>query len=237
MTSVFCGSGAWARATEAKASSASARLKTKRITKGSKGYWDMPAIRRTRGRPVRRARMTPALWPFLGDDATARARSMSCPWRPCLQAPRHPGRDEVRDVAAHQRDLPHQRGRDVPHLGLAGRNTVSMSAPWRRSCPPSASRSRNRCRRAGRGRSATRPAALRGVDGEVGEGGDLDLGRRSSCAMPAVSAFSISIFSSVREQRRLARMHADADDQRVDQRAARAMTSVCPLVTGSNEPR
>ena len=55
-------------------------------------------------------------------------------------------------------------------------------------------------------------------------------------AMPAVSAFSISIFSSVENSGVLPGCTPMPMTSVSTMRAARAITSMCPLVTGSNEP-
>src|SRR5581483_8391769 len=90
--SVFCGSGAWARAAAASARAASARLMTRRIKEGLRvrfeGRGSVP--RQIWGTPGRR--LTPALWPFWGARAITgdrrRTRTQCRAGRGCTPVPR-----------------------------------------------------------------------------------------------------------------------------------------------------
>ena len=75
---------------------------------------------------MRARRMTPRLWPFWGDARKPQRAHAFFLAGLGLQPPGDGRRDELRHVAAHQRDLAHQRAVMWRTPGLAGRNTVSM---------------------------------------------------------------------------------------------------------------
>ena len=148
----------------------------------------------------------------------------------------HYRRHERRDVAAHRGDLADKRGGDV--AGLRARrqeNRLQPPAPSWRSCRPSASRSRDRCRRAGRGSGSSAPTSRAKSTTRLSKVVTLDGRRRPP--RPSGAA-TVSISSAGRRPKASApcRMDADATTSRSHERNAARSMSTCPLVSGSNLP-